>query len=208
MKTSDIGLVFVDKMARANWANFKLVDGVPDELWFGSAPTSLGHMTVIGAGDDICYLGFDEKKSIERCLKFFPKAEIAVNQKLAAAMIKKIMAVWEGKSSDMIRIMVNATDFQKDVWNALMRIPNGYVVSYGTIAEHIGRPKAVRAVGTAVGANPVSLFIPCHRVVQKSGKVENYGWGDTMKQKILKAEAVAFNQTSESPASRKSRQVG
>lgn len=98
------------------------------------------------------------------------------------------MAVWEGKSSDMIRIMVNATDFQKDVWNALMRIPNGYAVSYGTIAEHIGRPKAVRAVGTAVGANPVSLFIPCHRVVQKSGKVENYGWGDTMKQKILKAE--------------------
>lgn len=69
-----------------------------------------------------------------------------------------------------------------------MKIPKGHVVSYSTIAKYIGRPKAVRAVGSAVGANPVSLFIPCHRVVQASGKIENYGWGDAIKQKILKME--------------------
>ena len=189
MKTSDIGLVFSDKVARSNWANFKLVDGIPDELWFGSEDTSLGRISVVGTGDDICYLGFEEGRTIERCLEFFPKADVLSDQKKASAMIKKIMKVWEGKSDETIRVIVNATDFQKDVWNALMKIPNGHAVSYGTIAEYIGRPKAVRAVGSAVGANPVSLFIPCHRVVQKSGKVENYGWGDAMKQRILKAEA-------------------
>ena len=188
MKTSDIGLVFSDKVARSNWANFKLVDGIPDELWFGSEDTSLGRISVVGTGDDICYLGFEEGRTIERCLEFFPKADVLSDQKKASAMIKKIMKVWEGKSDETIRVIVNATDFQKDVWNALMKIPNGHAVSYGTIAEYIGRPKAVRAVGSAVGANPVSLFIPCHRVVQKSGKVENYGWGDAMKQRILKAE--------------------
>jgi AraC family transcriptional regulator of adaptative response/methylated-DNA-[protein]-cysteine methyltransferase len=203
MKTSDIGLSFDDKLSRSNWAKFKLVDGVPDELWFGTAPTSLGLMTVVGVGDDICYLGFDEGRTIERCLEFFPKADIISNQKKATVMIHKIMDIWNEKSDNMIRVIVNATDFQKDVWNALMKIPNGHAVSYGTIAEYIGRPKAVRAVGSAVGANPVSLFIPCHRVVQKSGKVENYGWGDAMKQKILRAECA--NQTSKSPASRKSR---
>lgn len=205
MKTSDIGLVFDDKIARSNWAKFKFVDGMPDELWFGTAPTSLGLMTVVGAGDDLCYLGFDEKKSIERCLKFFPKAEVAVDQGLAKSMIDRIMDIWSGKSSDMVRVIVNATDFQKDVWTTLMKIPNGHAVSYGTIAEYIGRPKAVRAVGTAVGSNPVSLFIPCHRVVQKSGKVENYGWGDAMKQKILKAECSIHS--SKNPASRKSPRV-
>lgn len=205
MKTSDIGVKFDDKISRSNWAGFAFIDGQPDELWFGTVPTSIGDMTVVGVGDDLCYLGFDEKKSLEKVLKIFPCAELAIDQTSANKMVSKVMAVWEGKSSDSIRVIVNGTDFQKDVWNALMKIPNGHAVSYGTIAEYIGRPSAVRAVGTAVGSNPVSLFIPCHRVVQKTGKVENYLWGDAMKQKILMAEANAANQTSESPASRKSR---
>jgi len=205
MKTSDFGLKFDDKLSRINWANFKFIEGQPNELWFGTEPTSLGMITLIGAGDNICYLGFDEKKSIERCLKFFPKADISINQKQATKIIKKIIGIWEGKSSDILTVVINGTDFQKAVWVALMKIPSGHTVSYGTIAEYIGKPKAFRAVGTAVGANPVSLFIPCHRVVQKSGKVENYGWGDAMKQKILKAESPM--QISKNPASRKSQKV-
>lgn len=191
MKTSDIGLKFDDKLSRNNWAGFKWIEGAPEELWFGSDDTSLGRMTVIGSGDSLCYLGFDEKKSIERCLKFFPKAEVSVNQKQAKDMIGKIMKIWQGKSDATLNILVNGTEFQMQVWRALMKIQKGHAVCYGTIAEYIGKPAAVRAVGTAVGANPISLFIPCHRVVQKSGKVENYGWGDAMKQRILKEEAAA-----------------
>ena len=207
MKASDIGLVFSDQLASSHWANFEFVDGTPDQLWFGTAETSLGFMTVVGAADDICYLGFDEQKSIMNCRKIFPRAELQPNLEVASLMIQKIMAVWEGHSQDTIRIIVKATQFQRDVWNALMLIPNGYAVSYGVIADYIGKPKAVRAVGTAVGSNPVSLFIPCHRVIQKGGKVENYLWGNEMKQRILCAEAFALNQTSKNPASHNSRQA-
>lgn len=188
VKTADIGLVFDDRIYSSSWAKFRFLDGIPHELWFGSDHTSLGSITVIGSGDHICYLGFDEKKSIERCLSVYPKAQLSVNQKSATQIIQKIMDIWTGTSDEMICVNVSGTDFQRDVWGALMKIPKGHVVSYGTIAKYIGRPKAVRAVGSAVGANPVSLFIPCHRVVQSSGNIENYGWGDAIKQKILRME--------------------
>ncbi len=188
MKTSDIGLAFDNKLSRSNWINFKLIEGSADELWFGTVLTSLGAITVIGAGDCLCYLGFDEGRSIDKCRRFFKSADFIVDMKRAEKMVKTVMKIWTGKSVDTVNMMINGTSFQKSVWQALMKIPTGHAVSYGTIAHHIGKPKAVRAVGTAVGANPVSLLIPCHRVVQQSGKIENYGWGNAMKQTILKQE--------------------
>lgn len=191
MKTSDLGLVFDDKLSRSHWTNLKWVDGQPDELWFGTVKTSLGNMTVIGAGDALCYLGFIETRSIVKCRKFFKEADFVIDMKRAEKMVKSIMKIWKGDKNTPLTIMVGGTPFQMKVWQALMKIPTGHAVSYGTIASSIGSPKAVRAVGTAVGSNPISLLIPCHRVVQQSGKVENYGWGDAMKQGILKAEAAA-----------------
>ncbi|MEI7653542.1 MAG: MGMT family protein [bacterium] len=85
-----------------------------------------------------------------------------------------------------------ATDFQKSVWLALLQIPRGSVVSYGEIARRIGRPKAVRAVGTAVGSNPFAPAVPCHRVIRSDGKIGKYsGTGGTEgKRKLLKVEGV------------------
>jgi O-6-methylguanine DNA methyltransferase len=80
------------------------------------------------------------------------------------------------------------TGFQKQVWRALLEIPSGAKVSYGTIAAQIGRPKACRAVGSAVGANPIALLIPCHRVVPASGGTGNYRWGSDRKQALLEIE--------------------
>lgn len=80
------------------------------------------------------------------------------------------------------------TDFQKLVWRALLEIPSGSKVSYNTIATRIGRPTANRAVGTAVGANPIALLIPCHRVVPASGGTGNYHWGPDRKKALLEAE--------------------
>jgi O-6-methylguanine DNA methyltransferase len=190
MKTSDLDLIFDDKLSRSYWANIKMVEGDADVLWFGTVPLSIGKMTVIGCDDKLCYLGFDEKKSIQKCQKFFPKASFEVDSKKAQKMADLVMDVWNGRTDKKLFVMVQGTEFQKQVWNSLLKIPSGHVVSYGTIADEIGKPKAVRAVGTAVGANPVSLIIPCHRVVQKSGKVENYGWGDAMKQGLLKVESL------------------
>ena len=82
------------------------------------------------------------------------------------------------------------TDFQKQVWRELLEIPPGSRVSYNYIATRIGRPKANRAVGSAVGANPIALLIPCHRVVPASGGTGNYRWGSNLKQALLEVETV------------------
>lgn len=80
------------------------------------------------------------------------------------------------------------TDFQKTVWRALLEIPSGNTTSYSAIAKEINRPKAWRAVGSAVGSNPISLLIPCHRVIPVSGKTGNYRWGSDRKQALLETE--------------------
>lgn len=196
MKTSDLGLVFDDKLSKTPWMQMSFSDGNPTSLWFGTTATPLGAMTLIGEGDALCYLGFEEKRSIQKCAHFFKNAEFIRDDKQAARMAKIIIALWKGKSSKPLPVIINGTSFQKKVWMALMKIQTGHAVSYGTIAKSIGSPAAGRAVGTAVGANPISLLIPCHRVVQQSGKVENYGWGDAMKQKLLREEvSIPSNQT-------------
>ncbi len=206
MKTSDIGLSFDDKLSRSDWATVTWVAAKPDNLWFGTVPTSLGAMTIIGADDALCYIGFTETRSIDKCRKYFPTADFGVDIKRAEKMAKTIMKIWNGDRTANLKLLIGGTDFQQRVWKTLMKIPVGNVVSYGAIAGSIGNPAAVRAVGTAVGANPISLIIPCHRVVQKNGNIENYGWGNAMKQKILTAEAK-FIQTSKNPASRKNQRV-
>ena len=82
------------------------------------------------------------------------------------------------------------TDFQKLVWRTLLEIPSGSKISYGEIARRIGQPRASRAVGAAVGANPIALLIPCHRVVYSSGKTGNYRWGSDRKRALLEIESA------------------
>jgi AraC family transcriptional regulator of adaptative response/methylated-DNA-[protein]-cysteine methyltransferase len=88
------------------------------------------------------------------------------------------------------RLELRGTDFQKSVWRALLDIPFGSVTSYGRIAKAIGRSGASRAVGAAVGANPVAVLIPCHRVLPSSGGLGQYRWGAQRKAALLLAERV------------------
>jgi len=85
---------------------------------------------------------------------------------------------------------IYGTEFHKKVWNALLKIPTGRTKTYSDIAQDIGNPKAVRAVGTAVGTNPISLLIPCHRVVKSDGSLGNYGWGVEIKEMLLNIETM------------------
>jgi len=85
------------------------------------------------------------------------------------------------------------TEFQKAVWHALMSIPMGQTCSYGQLAAAIGRPMAVRAVGTAVGRNPVSILIPCHRVMGSQGQITGYAGGIWRKQALLKLENASIS---------------
>lgn len=91
-----------------------------------------------------------------------------------------------------ISLHVSGTNFQISVWRALLQIPPAKVVSYTQVASAVGNPKAARAVGLAVGANPVALMIPCHRVIQQNGKLGGYHWGETRKQAIHAWEAARY----------------
>lgn len=105
-----------------------------------------------------------------------------------------IHTMFEGsKAPDRpISLHVSGTNFQISVWRALLQIPPAKVVSYAQVANAIGNPKAARAVGLAVGANPVALMIPCHRVIQQNGKLGGYHWGETRKQAIHAWEAARY----------------
>ena len=87
---------------------------------------------------------------------------------------------------------VSGTNFQISVWKALLAIPPGTVTSYTQIATEIGKPRAARAVGTAIGANPVAFIIPCHRVIQQSGQLGGYHWGETRMHAIHAWESARY----------------
>jgi methylated-DNA-[protein]-cysteine S-methyltransferase len=91
---------------------------------------------------------------------------------------------------DTIAVELNGTPFQKKVWEALRRIPGGTTISYAELAKRIGEPSAVRAVGTANGANPVAVIVPCHRVIGSNGRLTGYGGGLDRKQWLLEHEGV------------------
>ena len=90
---------------------------------------------------------------------------------------------------DALPTSTNGTEFQRDVWTELRRIPPGETISYSQLAQRIGRPKAVRAVGLANGSNPVGIVVPCHRVIGSNGKLTGYGGGLHRKEWLLRHEA-------------------
>ena len=95
----------------------------------------------------------------------------------------------DSKQQKSLTLLVKGTNFQIQVWRALLNIPKGGLVTYQTVAEMIGRPTASRAVGNAVGKNPISYLIPCHRVIKSSGEIGNYRWGEERKNALLGWEA-------------------
>lgn len=192
MKYSDLNLQFDDGLASSPWSPSIVFTKFPatDRIAFGTAPSSFGSMTVFWVGDVLLYLGMTEERSMAQAHSFWPAAIYTRDDKTAVQWVKNIEPVCAGqKSAKTILVAVKGTEFQMQVWNSLMHIPAGHVVSYGVVAAAIRKPKAVRAVGSAVGRNPLSILIPCHRVIQQNGSVKNYGWGDAMKQKILRGES-------------------
>jgi methylated-DNA-[protein]-cysteine S-methyltransferase len=103
--------------------------------------------------------------------------------------IKQLTEYFSGKRKVFgTKVNPDGTGFQKSVWNELLKIPYGETVSYGEIAERIGNPKSVRAVGLANGSNPISIIIPCHRVIGKNGSLVGYGGGIQNKRFLLELE--------------------
>lgn len=139
----------------------------------------------------LCWTGMTGK--IDKLRAFFPQAVLLRDDALAQKTGRAIAAFWAGKSKALpVPLVLAGTDFERAVWLRLLRIKKGSTVSYSDIARDIGAPKAVRAVGTAVGKNPITLVVPCHRVLAQARPAHlKFGWGPKAKKMLLTAEGVA-----------------
>lgn len=135
----------------------------------------------------ICSFSFCEHAEIDEHLAALQKkwqhASLRENREQTQAVVQAMFGA-EKKIDRPVSLYVSGTNFQISVWKALLQIPPAKVVSYSQVANAIGHPGSARAVGLAVGANPIALLIPCHRVIQQSGKLGGYHWGLTRKQAI------------------------
>lgn len=165
-----------------------------ERIIYGIHATEIGKVVIAQSEQGVCWLGFmvDGYKGngLQRLCGYYPDSELIRDDDGTAVLMQQILDAWECDRMDTIALDLRGTDFQKSVWAALVNIPKGQVCTYSDIARDIGRPLAARAVGTAVGENPVSLLVPCHRVVQASGEIGNYGWGTDIKRNLLLEEEV------------------
>ena len=149
--------------------------------------TSLGEMLVAATDKGVCRLSFNEAEADLRAR--FPKADLAQGDAPFANLLAQVIAAVEAPGDfSHIPVDVKGTAFQEAVWRELQRIPPGETRSYAQIAAAVGRPNAVRAAGSANGANNVAVLIPCHRVVRTDGTLGGYAYGLTIKQELLNRE--------------------
>jgi AraC family transcriptional regulator of adaptative response/methylated-DNA-[protein]-cysteine methyltransferase len=160
---------------------------------FTTAPSPLGRVLVAATEAGICSVGLGEDAgALEAELRRdFPLAEIVREDETLGRLTDEVLTRLEGKAPDRkLPLDIQATAFQRQVWEALMTIPTGETRTYGELAAEIGKPGASRAVGRACGSNRVALVIPCHRAVGANGSLTGYRWGVERKRRLLAAEAA------------------
>lgn len=132
----------------------------------------------------------DERACLEDMTCRWPNAEYVEDRQATAPYAERIFQPGRWTSDQPLRVVLIGTDFQVSVWQSLLKIPFGKAVTYSDIAKDIGRPTAMRAVGAAVGANPISFVVPCHRALGKNGALTGYHWGLTRKRAMLGWESA------------------
>lgn len=164
-------------------------------IGWGAAASPFGTCTLGWNSRGLCHLAFHDVDEItaapSELSAGWQHAALRRNDR-EAARIARIVFVPGARASTPLRAFVRGTPFQLKVWRALLRIPEGCIASYSTIAKAIGAPAATRAVGTACGSNPIACLIPCHRVIRETGIVRGYRWGHARKQALLAWEAGAL----------------
>lgn len=166
---------------------------------YSFAESPFGELFIASTSKGICCMEFadDREMAYGSLLKKFPNARYT---QLTDEIQQNALFIFTRDWSRLkeIKLHLKGTDFQLKVWNALLRIPQGGLTTYGDIATEINNPKACRAVGTAIGENPVAFLIPCHRVIRSSGELGNYHWGEIRKTAIIGWEAAGQQVSKES----------
>jgi AraC family transcriptional regulator, regulatory protein of adaptative response / methylated-DNA-[protein]-cysteine methyltransferase len=155
-------------------------------IQYGFHPTPFGECFIAMTEKGICALSFvDETNKQQTFQAFMDKWQAAKLVFNASNTEGVVYQIFDPNVKNKIQIWIQGTNFQLKVWEALLKIPQGSVSTYQKIAENIQNPKAVRAVGTAIGSNPIAFLIPCHRVIKSTGIIGEYHWGSTRKKAIL-----------------------
>ncbi|UQB67277.1 methylated-DNA--[protein]-cysteine S-methyltransferase [Epilithonimonas zeae] len=158
---------------------------------YSFAESPFGNLIVASTQKGVCYIAFDndESKALNDLKQKFPNATF---QRKLDWMQQNALFIFQNDWSKLpeIKLHLKGTDFQLKVWETLLKIPMGQLSTYGNIAEQIGNANASRAVGTAIGSNPVAFLIPCHRIIQSSGNIGGYMWGNTRKTAIIGWESA------------------
>lgn len=160
---------------------------------YGLHASPFGKCLVAVTERGICHLGFvqtSEGDAIDNLVADWKNARMIEDHRSTTGLIEPI---FDANSRGKLNIHLRGTNFQLKVWEALLKIPAGTVTTYESLAERIGQPTASRAVGTAVGHNPIAVLIPCHRVIRKVGEFGNYRYGAPRKKALLAYESIAVN---------------
>lgn len=167
---------------------------------YGVHPTPFGECLIALTARGICALQFlqdeTEASAVAGVRQEWPHAVLQRRPHLTEAVVEALIA----PPKQPLRLLLRGTNFQIKVWESLLRVPYGGTASYESIARSVGMPRAARAVGSAIGRNPIALLIPCHRVIHKIGETGHYRWGRTRKQALLAWEAATTSTANVVPA--------
>lgn len=148
--------------------------------------TIFGEILIATTSKGICYMAFSDNQTevLEELFSLFPNA---IYQNIIDDIQHRVISIFtsDWKKLDEVKLHIKGTDFQIKVWEALLKIPKGKLSSYSDISAIIGKPEANRAVGSAIGHNPVAYLIPCHRVIQSTGLFGQYHWGSDRKAAMI-----------------------
>jgi AraC family transcriptional regulator of adaptative response/methylated-DNA-[protein]-cysteine methyltransferase len=160
------------------------------------AESPFGPLIIASTTKGICHIAFadDQQEAVSTLQRAFPNA---LHRKQSDVLQQQALQIFNEDWNELpkIKLHLKGTAFQLKVWETLLKIPAGKLTSYGSIAKHIQKPRAFRAVGTAIGDNPVAFLIPCHRVIQASGLFGEYHWGATRKTVMIGWEAALSAKT-------------
>jgi AraC family transcriptional regulator of adaptative response/methylated-DNA-[protein]-cysteine methyltransferase len=162
---------------------------------YGLHATPFGKCLIATTDRGICHLSFvqsSEGDAIDGLVAEWKQAGMIEDYRATAPLVRPIFDLQYSDDRKPLNVHLRGTNFQLKVWEALLQIPAGEVTTYASLAARIGKPAAARAVGTAIGHNPIAVLIPCHRVIRKIGEFGNYRYG-ALRKKALLAREFAYS---------------
>ncbi|WP_276495861.1 methylated-DNA--[protein]-cysteine S-methyltransferase [Pontibacter litorisediminis] len=163
------------------------------QLKYSFGSSQFGSYLVASTSRGICYLHFfqNSEQALQELRQVWPRAELLQQETKMHQQVQSFFLNTISPEDGRIKLHLSGTPFQLKVWEALLRIPEGHLCSYASLAHSINQPNASRAVGTAIGSNPIGFLIPCHRVIKSVGGIGEYRWGSERKMAMIGWEAAS-----------------